>query len=312
MKNKNHLISIVLFLSLIFFISIVSAIQVPYDGLTLEWKGIYQFKNLDYPSVNSESNLNHLYIYSNLQNGKITQKSVDDDTEEVIDIESRELITGEYIGNKTSQWINTNVAIGDKIQILGTEYVVKSTSDKTYLRDFGNMETIKVEYTKTTDSFLIDSTEKYENEKINNFIWYDKTTGLKLKSKRTTTYDDVFTSEYLGESSYSKEKIYEYELKENNVDNDKDGITDLKELFEYQTNPLSVDSDSDGIDDKKEIEIGLNPLNKNTDGDWWVDGEDSDPQSKLKPLIYYIIGFIIILGLVGGIFWFKFSKKKIK
>ncbi len=298
-------------LTLILVASFVSA-QVPYNGLTLEWDGTDQFKNLDYPSANSESNLNYLYLYSNLQDGKITQKSIDEDNEEVIDIESREFITGDYIGNKTSQWINTDVVIGDKIQILGIDYVVKSTSDKIYLRDFGNMGTIKVEYTKTINSFPIDSTERYENTKTTNLVWYDKITGLKLKSKNTITYDNVFTSEYLGEISYSKEEITEYELKENNVDNDKDGITDLKELFEYQTNPLSKDSDSDGIEDQKEIELGLNPINENTDGDFWIDGKDSNPLSKAVPLAYYIIGLVLILGLVGGFFWFKSSKKKKK
>jgi len=309
LKNINQ---VILFsISLILMVSMVSA-TIPYDGLTLEWDGSYQFKNNDYPSVNSESNLNYLYLYSNLQDGKITQKSVDEDNEEVIDIESRELITGDYIGNKTSQWINTDVAIGDKIQILGIDYVVKSTSDKIYLRDFGNMETIKVEYTKTIDSFPIDSTERYENMKTTNLVWYDKLTGLKLKAKSTTTYNHVLTSEYLGESSYSKEEIEEYELKENNVDNDKDGITDLRELFEYQTNPLSKDSDSDGIEDQKEIELGLNPINENTDGDLWIDGKDSNPLSSAVPLVYYIVGLVLILGLVGAFFWFKSSKKKKK
>lgn len=302
----------ILCLTFVLLVSFVSATQVPYNGLTLEWDGSYQFKNNDYPSVNSESDLNYLYMYSNSQDGKITQKSVDEDKEEVIDIESRELITGDYTGNKTSQWINTDVAIGDKIQILGTDYVVKSTSDKIYLRDFGNMETIKVEYTKTIDSFPIDSTERYENMKTTNLIWYDKINGLKLKAKSTTTYDHVLTSEYLGESSYSKEEIEEYELKENNVDNDKDGLTDLRELFEHQTNPLLKDSDSDGIEDPEEIEMGLNPINENTDGDLWIDGKDSNPLSSAVPLVYYILGLVLILGLVGGFFWFKSSKKKKK
>jgi len=307
MKKSLFVVGILFFVFALNFVS--STTQIPYNGLTLEWDGNFQFKNLDYPSANSENNLNYIYMYSNLQDGKITQKSIDEDNEEVIDIESRELITGDYMGNQTSQWINTDVTIGDKIQILGTDYVVKSTSDKIYLRDFGNIETIKVEYTKTIDSFPIDSTERYENMKITNLAWYDKLTGLKLKAKSTTTYRHVLISEYLGESSYSKEEIEEYELKENNVDNDKDDITDLKELFEYQTNPLSKDSDSDGIDDKKEIEIGLDPNNENTDGDWWVDGKDPKPFSKTFPFVYYLFGIILILGSLG-VFLIKYKRKK--
>lgn len=310
MKSKK-LNQIALFTFFVLTISVVSA-TIPYDGLTLEWDGTYKFKNNDYPSVNSETDLNYLYIYSNLQNGKITQKSVDEDEEEVIDIESRELITGDYIGNKTSQWINTNVAIGDKVQILGTEYIVKSTSDKIYLRNFGNMETIKIEYSKTIGEYPIDSTEKYENMKTTNLIWYDKTTGLKLKAKSISTYNHILTSEYLGENSYSKEEIEEYELKENNVDNDKDGLTDLEELFEYKTNPLSKDTDSDGIEDPKEIEMNLDPNNENTDGDFWLDGKDPNPLSKTVPLIYYILGLVSIGGLTGRFFWFKSSNKKKK
>ena len=307
MKKSLFVVGILVLVFILNFVS--STTQIPYNGLTLEWDGNFQFKNLDYPSANSENNLNYIYMYSNLQDGKITQKSIDEDNEEVIDIESRELITGDYMGNQTSQWINTDVTIGDKIQILGTDYVVKSTSDKIYLRDFGNIETIKVEYTKTIDSFPIDRTERYENMKITNLAWYDKLTGLKLKAKSTTTYRHVLISEYLGGRSYSKEEIEEYELKENNVDNDKDGITDLKELFEYQTNPLSNDSDSDGIDDKKEIEIGLDPNNENTDGDWWVDGKDPKPFSKTFPFVYYLFGIILILGSLGA-FLIKYKRKK--
>lgn len=291
-------------------VSFVSPIEIPYNGLTLEWDGEYSFKNNDFPSVNSEKKINDIFIYSNLQNGKITQRSVDEDKDEVIDIKSRNFVTGDYMGNKTSQWINTEVTIGTKILITGVEYTVKSMSDKIYLRDFGNIETIKLEHINIITEFPIEGTGRLENFIATNLIWYDLVTGLKLKAKTMTTYNHILISEYLGESSYSKEEIEEYELRENNVDNDKDGLTDLQELFEHQTSPLLKDSDTDGIEDSDEIENGLDPNNKNSDGDWWIDGKDSNPLSSIIPLIYYIIGLILIIGLVSGLFWFKFSKKK--
>lgn len=307
MKSKFSL-SILVICVLSF--SFVSAI-IPYEGLTLEWKGNNLFENKGYPSVNTNTEIDWIFVYSNLKDGRITQKFLESDEEEVIDIESRELITGNEKGNKTSQWINPNVSVGDKIFILGKEYIVKGTSDRIYLKDFGSLDAIKVEFTdKLTEETHLNEKESVKdiNQKLTN--WYDLNTGIKLKSISSISYIHNSYNEYFGEMSSLKTETRTIELRENNVDNDKDGLTDLEELFEYQTNPLSKDSDSDGIDDQKEIEQNLDPINEDTDGDFWKDGKDSDPHSAIFPLVYYILGFLFLISGLFGFFWIKKSKKK--
>lgn len=49
-------------------------------------------------------------------------------------------------------------------------------------------------------------------------------------------------------------------------DSDNDGISDFDEVETYYTNPLLADSDGDGIIDGDEILLGLNPLEKYSDG----------------------------------------------
>ena len=49
-------------------------------------------------------------------------------------------------------------------------------------------------------------------------------------------------------------------------DSDYDGISDYDELYVYGTDPTNRDSDGDGIKDGDEINLGLDPLNGNTNG----------------------------------------------
>lgn len=306
--NKSIFLSIFFILA----ISVVSA-TVPYEDLTLEWKGVSKFVNHDYPSANFENEVNYIYIYSSLQDGKISQKSADNGFEEIIDIESREIVSeGEYNGAKTSHWIDINSKVGEKIKIADSSFFVKSISEKIYLKDFGNVECIKLENKVIKDKVIGEEGESTKNIVNTRTIWYDKKTGLKLKDKTILSYDHIFEYEYLDTTTMKKEEIKEYELRENNIDNDKDGLTDLEELLTYETNPLEADSDFDGLEDKEEINLKLNPLNENTDGDFWIDGKDSNPLSKTAPLIYYILGLILTGGLTGGFFWFKSSNNNKK
>lgn len=55
------------------------------------------------------------------------------------------------------------------------------------------------------------------------------------------------------------------------TDTDMDGLTDYTEINETKTNPLKYDTDGDGLCDGVEIEVGLDPLNKKTNG-----SKDSD------------------------------------
>lgn len=104
-----------------------------------------------------------------------------------------------------------------------------------------------------------------------------------------------------------KEEINEYDTNATNNDTDNDGLLDGEEINEYETDPLENDTDGDGIIDGEEIKRGLNPNNKNTDGDWWNDAEDPAPTSAVVPLIYFILGILIIGGIIG---WFSFKQLK--
>ncbi len=62
----------------------------------------------------------------------------------------------------------------------------------------------------------------------------------------------------------NKARSTSLEIKENNIDTDLDGLTDMSELPKNGTDPTKEDSDDDSINDKKEIEIGTNPLSKDS------------------------------------------------
>jgi len=58
------------------------------------------------------------------------------------------------------------------------------------------------------------------------------------------------------------------------IDTDQDGLSDAQE-FDLETNPRLVDSDNDGLSDWEEHAIfGTDPLNDDTDGDTYLDGEE--------------------------------------
>lgn len=289
----------------LFVFSSVSAIQIPYNDLTLNWKGEYKFINEKLPDYNLKEDLDWTYQYTNLDGDKILQRNLEENTEELINVNTRNLISDDEMF--TTHWISLNVKIGDRLILANETYTVMSLSDKIYLKDLGNLEAIKLIYEEQLED-IEDEYGKTTGRKYKNTYWFEKTSGLKIKVLSDSS--DNYISYYL-EETYPKKSIIQYELRENNVDNDEDGLTDLQELFKYQTNPSLKDSDEDGLNDKKEIEMGLNPINENTDGDLWIDGKDSNPLSKVAPLIYYIIGLILICGLSGGFFWFKsYNKKK--
>ncbi len=60
-----------------------------------------------------------------------------------------------------------------------------------------------------------------------------------------------------------------------NIDTDRDGLTDFMERQEYGTDPFDMDSDSDGLTDGEEIlTYDTDPLDENTDGDRVCDGDE--------------------------------------
>lgn len=62
--------------------------------------------------------------------------------------------------------------------------------------------------------------------------------------------------------------LREIELRTNpmEVDSDGDGLSDWDEVEIYYTDPLNKDTDNDGINDGNEVILGLNPLQKCSDG----------------------------------------------
>lgn len=72
-------------------------------------------------------------------------------------------------------------------------------------------------------------------------------------------------------------------------DQDMDGLTDAQEA-QLGTSPVAADSDADGLFDREEIETyRTNPLNPDTDGDTYSDGDEvrngynPDGEGKLLP-----------------------------
>jgi len=69
------------------------------------------------------------------------------------------------------------------------------------------------------------------------------------------------------------------------IDSDNDGLTDIEER-QQGTNVNYFDTDGDGLSDYIEVKVEhTNPLNKNTDGDRYDDGEDNEPLIKNSAII---------------------------
>ncbi len=65
---------------------------------------------------------------------------------------------------------------------------------------------------------------------------------------------------------------HKYNTQPDNADTDGDEVSDTLEIRRYRTNPLKADTDGDLLDDGDEISRGLNPLLTDSDGDGYIDG----------------------------------------
>ena len=63
-----------------------------------------------------------------------------------------------------------------------------------------------------------------------------------------------------------------YKTKPDNADTDGDRVSDSLEIRRYRTNPLKADTDGDLLDDGDEISRGLSPVLADSDGDGFIDG----------------------------------------
>ncbi|MFH1412685.1 MAG: hypothetical protein ABIG10_01505 [bacterium] len=91
---------------------------------------------------------------------------------------------------------------------------------------------------------------------------------------------DIEIDEFEEEAELGDDLMEEEELStiaeepEDTADYDGDGLTDEQEA-ELGTNRFLVDSDDDGLSDKEEIEFyNTNPLDPDTDGDTYLDGQE--------------------------------------
>lgn len=126
------------------------------------------------------------------------------------------------------------------------------------------------------------------------------------REKEACPYDCCPYSEYK-----EKQCSLDYECKNNEcmaIDSDKDGLTDIEEK-EIGTDVKLQDTDMDGLTDYREYKvIGTDPLNSNTDGDRYKDGDDSNPLTKDNPEINVFVSdkqwewnyAKIILAFIGG------------
>jgi len=281
---KKLFISILI---LIIFSNNASAFSIPYEGWTPKWDSY-----LDDKKVNS-------FIYSyDEEIGDSIFKVTNYPDKDVFtyNAKNREVIEGieygPYVGTKTSHWIDTDVKIGDDIEIQDIMYQVLSTDSVIELPSIGKISTIELKY---------DLNMKY----------YDKITGIKLKEEDFSLYGQfsrIITDSGTDVDNDGLTDFEELLIKRTDPllnDTDDDGLNDNEEL-DTGTNPLKADTDGDGLNDNEELDTGTNPLKADTDGDFWEDNIDLLPKSTIIPNGPFIL---IILILILIIFYKKKNDK---
>lgn len=83
--------------------------------------------------------------------------------------------------------------------------------------------------------------------------------GLGFLQMRNTIYGP-FVFRFSEEEFQTAQLFSNPELREQQIDTDRDGLTDYDERNFFETSPYLPDTDSDGIDDKAEVDAGTNPL----------------------------------------------------
>ncbi len=78
-----------------------------------------------------------------------------------------------------------------------------------------------------------------------------------------------------GDGLSDDEETNDYGTNPNVADSDGDGLDDGDEVMVYGTDPRLADTDGDGLDDPVELEVGSDPLDPDTDDDYYLDGDES-------------------------------------
>jgi hypothetical protein len=285
--------------------------------MSLKWEGEETYTVEEYPSYNSEEEIAYSYSYEKVGNQTFKQTSLgSSNSEYVINSNTRKFIEGEDKGLRTSHYIPENLEIGDKVNILNQTFTVDTLSEDVIMKDFGRMKAVKLRSVEEPSNFTTEEGVEVTDQRIVNEIYYDKESRIKLKEEERSTQTEFASITGI----MNKKTQTNYQLRENNLDNDEDGLTDLEELLEHGTNPTEKDTDGDGLNDQteingetdpnnpdtdndglkdgKEVEIGSSPVKSDTDGDLLSDKIDPMPNSILFPNIA-----LLLIPLVGILYW---------
>ena len=238
-----HLLKKILLISIILVMLSNNALafSIPYEGWSPKWD-----RYLDDDKINS-----YFYSYGEEIKDGIFKVTDSDKIVLTYNAKTRELVERieyeSFTGIKTSHWINTDVKLGDQIEIADDTFPVVSSNSVIELPSIGKISTIEL----TNGDYT---------------YYYDKITGIKLKEEETTVFGN-----------------YNIYITDSGIDNDDDGLSDFDELFVKRTDPTLKDTDDDGLDDPTEIDIGTNPNNPDSDGDELNDGKEVD-DLKSDPL----------------------------
>lgn len=237
---------------IIFSISFTSASTLPYDGINLQYNYSIEEGN---PESNEKIYETGEFTVEIIKTGngwkmQFTDNPIIHDYEVGDDNSTKFWLTEEssQYGHKPSTKfeMNTNsskIAYGFNTSHL--YYVDNFAPHQVDLGDLGNLRSN--EYHKTSSG--CEGVERH----------YDPNSGMLLKASIMTDYCLKIT----------------YEINQNNVDTDDDGLTDLVEIIQYETNPTESDSDNDGLSDGLEVnKYGSDPNDKDTDGDGVKDSKE--------------------------------------
>ena len=240
---------LILVASLLLFVGFSSGTNVPYDGMTLE----YNYSIHETGQENSEeSNVTgefSLYV-SESEDGwdmDFTENPI------ISDYEVKE-------DNTTNFWVKELGSGREKHNINGSTLNEVSSYFNPSIEGLGDLKAFKL----VRESLEVQgSTRQCDVSKLPFWInmqrFYDDDSGILLKTELITENCDVIT----------------YEISQNDVDTDSDGLNDLKELVQYGTDPTRKDTDGDGLNDEKEIDQhGSDPSRKDTDGDGLNDSKE--------------------------------------